>query len=88
MPADRVAHKQFVWQEMLAKDFRDKGLNVTSQVRKGDPKQVLIEEAKAWRADCIFLGVRGLTHLNRFFMGGVSTAVAARAHCSVEVVHG
>jgi nucleotide-binding universal stress UspA family protein len=45
-----------------------------------------VNEANAWKADCIFVGARGLTHIKRFFMGGVSTAVAAQAHCSVEVV--
>jgi nucleotide-binding universal stress UspA family protein len=72
--------------ESLAKDFRKKYQNVTCRIREGDPKPILIKEAEIWQADCIFMGARGLTPLKRFFMGGVSTAVAARAHCSVEVV--
>ncbi len=72
--------------ESFAKKLREKNRNVTCRIRKGDPKLVLVKEAEEWRADCIFLGARGLTHLKRFFIGGVSTAVAARAHCSVEVV--
>lgn len=72
--------------ESYAKKLRERAAAVTSEIRKGDPKRVLVQEAEAWQADCIFVGARGLTHLKRFFMGGVSTAVAARAHCSVEVV--
>lgn len=72
--------------ETFAKKLREKGLTVTCQVKKGDPKRVLVKEAESWKADWIFVGARGLSHLKRFLMGGVSMAVAARAHCSVEVV--
>lgn len=72
--------------ESFAKKLRDRNKDVTCRIRKGDPRRVLVKEAEAWQADCIFVGARGLTHVKRFFIGGVSTAVAARAHCSVEVV--
>jgi hypothetical protein len=47
---------------------------------------VLLHEAKAWPAHCIFMGSRGLNPFQRFLMGSVSTAVAFHANCSVEVV--
>ena len=72
--------------ESFAKALRKKYEHVSCRVLDGDPKHVLVKEAEAWQADCIFIGARGLTHLKRLLMGGVSTAVAARAHCSVEVV--
>jgi nucleotide-binding universal stress UspA family protein len=64
------------------------GLNVSSLVTEGDPKRMLIEEAEKWGADCIFVGSTGFSgsRLSRFLLGSVSSAVAARAHCSVEVV--
>ncbi len=62
------------------------GLAVTPMIGEGDPKHVLLEEADAWNADCIFVGASGMTRLGYLVMGSVSTAVAARAHCSVEVV--
>ena len=73
--------------ETAAEQVRAAGLAVLPIVKKGDPKRVLIEEAEQWGADCIFVGARGLRRLERFLLGSVSTAVAARAHCSVEAVH-
>jgi nucleotide-binding universal stress UspA family protein len=64
------------------------GLTVKTSVKSGDPRRVLCAEAALWGADCIFLGARGLGLLDRFLLGSVSSAVAARAHCSVEVVRG
>jgi nucleotide-binding universal stress UspA family protein len=66
--------------------LRPTGLQVTSTVQDGDPKHVLLAEAEQWEADCIFLGARGLKRIERFVLGSVSTAVATRASCSVEVV--
>jgi len=62
------------------------GLSVSAIVKEGDPKEVLIEEAERLRADCILLGARGLRRLERFLLGSVSTAIATRAQCSVEIV--
>ena len=62
------------------------GCTVSSLVREGNPKSILIREAKRWKADCIFVGARGLRGVDRFFLGSVSIAVTARAPCSVEVV--
>jgi nucleotide-binding universal stress UspA family protein len=72
--------------QSFARELRERYKHVTCRVLDGDPKRVLAKEAAAWKADCIFVGARGLTGLKRFFMGGVSTAIAARAHCSVEIV--
>lgn len=62
------------------------GLAASPVVKEGDPKRVLIDEAEQWGADCIFVGARGLRGLERFLLGSVSSSVAARADCSVEVV--
>jgi len=72
--------------EGLATPLRTRGLTVSSVVTEGDPKQVLLNEAEHWGADCIFVGARGLSRVERFLLGSVSAAVATRAHCSVEVV--
>jgi nucleotide-binding universal stress UspA family protein len=62
------------------------GLTVKQVCREGRAKHRIIEEAEAVAADCVFLGARGMNRVERFLVGSVSTAVAARAHCSVEVV--
>ena len=72
--------------QQVAKELRDTGLDASPLVCQGDPKRVLIEQADGWEADCIFVGARGLRGVERFVLGSVSAAVAARAHCSVEVV--
>lgn len=62
------------------------GIVVTKSLLSGDPKRVLVDEAAHWGADCIFIGSRGLSRWDRLLLGSVSTAVAQRAPCSVEVV--
>jgi nucleotide-binding universal stress UspA family protein len=79
------------WVQQMAdeasKRLRRAELTVSSSVVEGDPKRVLVEQAEAWGADCIFVGSHGFgNRLERFLLGSVSAAVAARAHCSVEVV--
>ncbi|MFO0980294.1 MAG: universal stress protein [Planctomycetota bacterium] len=66
--------------------LRAAGLAVTKMVKEGDPKHLLLAEADAFAADCIFVGSTGLSRFERFLLGSVSAAVAPRAPCSVEVV--
>lgn len=69
-----------------AEQLRAAGLTGSVLVTEGEPRHVLVKEAADWGADCIFVGARGLRGLERFLLGSVSSAVAARAPCSVEVV--
>lgn len=69
-----------------ADELRAVGLAVSSAVVEGDPKRVLVAVAAERGAHCIFVGAQGLGRLDRFLIGSVSSAVAARAHCSVEVI--
>ncbi|MBO0858484.1 MAG: universal stress protein, partial [Chloracidobacterium sp.] len=62
------------------------GLKAGAAIKEGDPKRSLIAEAESWGADCVFVGARGLGRVERFMLGSVSSAVAARAHCSVEII--
>jgi nucleotide-binding universal stress UspA family protein len=72
--------------DAAAEKLRAAGITASPIVKEGDPKQVLVDEAKEWGASSIFLGAKGLRGVERFLIGSVSAAVAARAHCSVEVV--
>ncbi|HET6855224.1 MAG TPA: universal stress protein [Pyrinomonadaceae bacterium] len=67
--------------------LRAASVKVTCAVKEGDPKRELCKSAEEWGADCIFVGSAGFSNrFERFVLGSVSSAVAARAHCSVEVV--
>lgn len=63
------------------------GLNVSMSIQRGDPKRILLSEARKWRADCIFVGSREFkSGFERYQLGSVSTAMVTNAPCSVEVV--
>jgi nucleotide-binding universal stress UspA family protein len=62
------------------------GLTTSSVLTPGDPRRDLVDEAERWGADCIFVGSHRFgNRVERFLLGSVAAAVAARAHCSVEV---
>ena len=49
--------------------------------------EILVKEAEIWHADSIFVGANRFgSRVERFLLGSVSSAVAARAQCTVEVV--
>ena len=62
------------------------GLEVTALVDEEDPVKLICQEAESWKADCIFLGARGMGVVDRLLIGSISSAVAAKAVCPVEVV--
>ena len=66
--------------------LRSAGVNVTTAVVQGDPKSIILDNAKTWGADLIVLGSHGRKGLERFMLGSVSEAVLRHAHCSVEIV--
>ncbi|HEX2268887.1 MAG TPA: universal stress protein [Pyrinomonadaceae bacterium] len=71
----------------LREGLGERNVTVSSMVISGDPKKVLIDHAEEFGADCIFTGANGFSsRLERVILGSVSAAIAARAHCSVEVV--
>jgi nucleotide-binding universal stress UspA family protein len=64
-----------------------KGLSASIELREGNPRRVLIDEAVGWAADAIFVGSHGVDHpLDRVGLGGVAAALVTGAPCSVEVV--
>lgn len=61
------------------------GLKVTAEIRKGDPADVLIEQADEWKADCIFIGACfGASSYDS--ENSVVKDLATKASCSVEIV--
>jgi nucleotide-binding universal stress UspA family protein len=74
--------------EEAAENLIAAGLKVSTLTTEGDPKSVLLDEAETAQADAVFVGASGLTRLAVMLLGTVASTVAARAHCSVEVVRG
>jgi nucleotide-binding universal stress UspA family protein len=82
--AERIAEESV---KQLRSELDGKSVTVSAAVLTGNPKQVLVRHAEEFGADCIFTGATGFSNpIERFLVGSVSSAVAARAHCSVEVV--
>ena len=89
-PTINLAIADNSWLEGLtagaAEELAAAGLTVESIHEEGSPKSAIVEQAETWGADCIFVGAnRSGSRLERFLLGSVSSAVAMRAHCSVEV---
>lgn len=62
------------------------GLKASPVLVEGDPKRSLVERAREWETDAIFLGARGLNRVDTVLLGSVSASTVAHATCTVEVV--
>lgn len=83
---DDISNLKHALVTRAAESLRASGLEVETAVRAGDPRSVIVDEAKDWDADLIVVGSRGFTGLKRFFLGSVAQSVVSHAPCSVEVV--
>ena len=84
---EKVSHAACMMVEWAENELRAIGLQVSVTIEKGDPQRVIIEQARKWDADSIFVGGRKFSGaIERFRLGSVSTALVTKAHCSVEVV--
>lgn len=72
--------------EKASGSLRGVGLTVSVNKSEEDARQLLLNEAERWGADCIFVGAQGLGAFERLLLGSVSSFVATHAHCSVEIV--
>jgi nucleotide-binding universal stress UspA family protein len=69
-----------------AEKLTQAGLHASAALKEGEPKEVLVEEARSWNADTIFVGARGLGRIEGLLLSSVSSATVAHAPCTVEVV--
>jgi nucleotide-binding universal stress UspA family protein len=88
---EEVNSEELAWAVRIAAEaealLHGADIKVAKVRRHGEPKRELPRAAEEWGADCIFVGATGFSNrFERFVLGSVSAAVAARAHCSVEVV--
>jgi nucleotide-binding universal stress UspA family protein len=72
--------------DQVAETMRANGLTVETLVQHGDPRSVIIDEAREWDADLIVVGSHGYTGIKRWLLGSVAQSVVSHAPCSVEVV--
>ena len=68
--------------ELLA----DSGLSITTAVTVGHPSSSIVEYARQWQSDFVYLGSHGRRGLTRFLLGSVSKAVVHGAGCSVGII--
>jgi len=61
-------------------------LKVSGEVIAGTIVRQIIDRARSWNADLIFLGTHERRGLKRLLLGSTSTSVANQAHCSVRVI--
>lgn len=81
------AVKARVMLDKAAEELRTIGLNASIVIKAGAPQTVLIEEAREWVADCIFVGALGFdTALRKSGLGSVATGLVTNAPCTVEIV--
>lgn len=67
----------------ILKKNRARGEVIT---KDGHPAEVILKVAKKGKYDLIVMGNRGLSDIDRFFLGSVTDAVVHHAHCTVMVV--
>ena len=67
-------------------DGENWGMQVTTKILEGNPKDVILDEARERGADLIVMGSHGYGRLRRMVLGSVAGAVVANAPCSVQVV--
>lgn len=68
-------------QLLAASDF-----STTTAVTVGHPSSSIVEYARQWQSDFIYLGSHGRRGLTRFLLGSVSKAVVHSAGCSVGII--
>lgn len=87
---DEVDESERSWLESQSNkaltSLKPLGLTASVEIIAGNAKQVLIEEAARWKADCIFIGADKDGDAAERSLGSTAAAVAARASSSVEVV--
>jgi nucleotide-binding universal stress UspA family protein len=81
-----VAARRLDAQEYLAPvavELRNKGVRVTTEVRRGVPAQEIVAAAREAGADLIAMSTHGRSGLGRMIFGSVAEAVVRRAEIPV-----
>ena len=68
------------------RQLREVGFATEARVLTGDPRETLLDVARAERADLIVVGSHGRSGIAKMMLGSVSSHVVTHAPCSVLVV--
>lgn len=63
-----------------------RGIESSWVVTPGNPPAAIVDYARAWGPDFVFIGSHGHSGLTRFFLGSVAKTVLRHAPCSVGVL--
>ena len=63
-----------------------RGIESSWVVSPGNPAAAIVDYARAWGPDFVFIGSHGQSGLTRFFLGSVAKTVLRHAPCSVGVL--
>jgi nucleotide-binding universal stress UspA family protein len=69
------------------KQWEGRFKTVRVQRREGHPSGEILRAAKSTKANLLVVGRRGLSSVDRFFMGSVSQKISSYAPCAVLIVH-
>jgi nucleotide-binding universal stress UspA family protein len=64
----------------------EKGVHAETHSSEGEPAAAILDLAAKVNADLIVVGSRGLSGVQRFLMGSVSSKVSQHASCTVMIV--
>jgi len=67
---------------------QEKGVTADTHAGESDPAEAILQVASAQKADLIVVGSRGLSGVQRFLLGSVSSKVSEHAACNVMIVRG
>ncbi len=66
--------------------FTSRGLEASWVVTEGNPRTAIVDYARAWVPDFVFIGSHGHGGLTRFFLGSVAKTVLRHVPCSVGIL--
>jgi nucleotide-binding universal stress UspA family protein len=69
--------------EQVAREFRNAGVEASVVVTRGTAARAILAEARAWHADLIVLGRRGMSGVERLILGSTAERVLHAAACAV-----
>jgi nucleotide-binding universal stress UspA family protein len=72
--------------DFAVKRANDAGVKVSGSVEDGHPAEIILDLSESEGIDLVVLGRRGISGLERFLLGGVSSSVVSHSKCDVLVV--